>query len=416
MPLELRSRTATGTEASTVDRVRKRRRTLVAVGGLCVVWAAALIAAVPFYRLYDLRIYHNAIAGWLDGDDLYAYFQANNGLGFTYPPFGAFFLTPITAWPMWASGVLTTVAGVFALLACLYFIVAPFARERAWSVPVVVLTVGLAALAIEPVRQTLGYGQINLVLAAMVLADMAALRSGSKWAGLGIGLATAIKLTPALFIVYLLVARRWRAAAVATGTTLLAWGIAFAVAPGSSVTYWGAVFWNSARVGRADFTPNQSLAGFLARLYDRTDTPLLLWISFGLLMLVLGLTRALAAHKAGDELSAFAIIGLTANVISPISWSHHLVWAVPAVAVLVFNALERRSRWIGLAAVATYTLFVVSPIWFFDPWSNSHWTGGPLRVAAENSFAVAIIVLVAALPHSEPRRTRLPYPRRTLAA
>jgi len=416
MPLELRSRTATASEPSTVDDQRRRRRVRVAVGGLTVVWIAALVTAVPFYRLYDLRIYHNAIASWLHGEDLYAYFQANNGLGFTYPPFGALFLAPITAWPMWLSGVLTTLAGVFALLACLYFILAPFARKKGWSVPVLVLAVGLAALALEPVRQTLGYGQINLVLAAMVLADMAGLRLGNKWAGVGIGLATAIKLTPALFILYLLVARRWRAAAIATGTTLTAWGLAFAVAPDSSVTYWGSVLWNSARVGRADFTPNQSLAGFLARLYDRTDTPLLLWVSFGLLMLVLGLTRALAAHKAGDQLSAFAIIGLTANVISPISWSHHLVWAVPAIAVLVFKAVEQRSKWIGLAAFATYALFVVSPIWFFDPWSDSHWADGPLRVAAENSFAVAIIVLVAALPHREPRPVRTPYPRRALAA
>ena len=43
--------------------------------------------------------------------------------------------------------------------------------------------------------------------------------SGS-WAGVGIGLATAVKLTPALFIAYLLITRQWRVAATAVGTTI----------------------------------------------------------------------------------------------------------------------------------------------------------------------------------------------------
>ena len=420
MSLELHTDEEQAAAQSTVDGAadgrRRRLRARLLIGSLAAVWVAVLLAARGFYRVYDLRIYHNAIANWLGGADLYSYYQANNHLGFTYPPFGAFLLAPFAAWPMWLSGILTTAASAFALLACVYFIVAPYAHKRGWNVPAVVLAAGLAALALEPVRQTLGYGQVNLVLAAFVLADMAGLKKDAKWAGVGIGLATAVKLTPALFIVYLLVARKWRAAAVATGTTLAAWGLAYALAPASSGTYWGNVFWNSARVGRADFTPNQSLSGLLARLYDHRDAPSLLWISFGLLMLVLGLTRAIAAHKAGDELAAFALVGLTSNVVSPISWSHHLVWIVPALAVLVLCAKEKRSWWIAAGGFAAYALFVVSPIWFYSPWSPSHWTDGPVRVVTENSFAVALIVLVAVLPHREPRRLRLPYPRAAITA
>ena len=51
-------------------------------------------------------------------------------------------------------------------------------------------------------------------------------------------------------------------------------------------------------------------------------------------MLALGLSRARAARADGDELTAFTLVGLTANMISPISWTHHLVLVVPALIVL----------------------------------------------------------------------------------
>jgi hypothetical protein len=153
----------------------------------------------------------------------------------------------------------------------------------------------------------------------------------------------------------------------------------------------------------------------------------LLWISFALVVLAVGLTRARAAHVEGDELIAFTIIGLTSNVVSPISWSHHLVWIVPAIITLFDQALRRRSASRGIiargratpglrepiwfpaltgarhaaAAVAIYWLFLVSPIWPHEHQSAvmSHYAEGLMGVVWENSFAIALIVLVAVLPH-----------------
>ena len=72
------------------------------------------------------------------------------------------------------------------------------------------------AFTLEPFRQTLSFGQINIYLGLLVLVDLLVLgRRGSKWTGIGIGLATAIKLTPGIFIIYLLVVGRWRAAITA---------------------------------------------------------------------------------------------------------------------------------------------------------------------------------------------------------
>jgi hypothetical protein len=159
------------------------------------------------------------------------------------------------------------------------------------------------AVAVEPVRETLGYGQVNLLLFALIVADLIGLRWRSRrgtrydptdgplrrfvlsgaWAGAGIGLATAVKLTPALFIVYLLVTRQWRAAWTSIGTAVGVTLATFAVAGEESRTYFTSVLWQTERVGAADMTPNQSLAGLLARLYDSIETPGLL-CSFAMLV------------------------------------------------------------------------------------------------------------------------------------
>src|SRR6185503_21371042 len=75
------------------------------------------------------------------------------------------------------------------------------------------------ALIFEPVRETITFGQVNTLLLTLVAGDMLlGVARGRRWAGVGIGLATAIKLTPGVFILYLLITRRWRPAGVATGT------------------------------------------------------------------------------------------------------------------------------------------------------------------------------------------------------
>src|SRR5207247_8101709 len=110
-------------------------------------------------------------------------------------------------------------------------------------------------------------GQINLILILLVLLDLLiGVPRKARWTGVGIGLATAIKLTPAVFIIYLLITRRWRAAAVATATAAGATLLATAFAPGDSWRFWTHSLWDTGHIGRLDRTANQSLLGALARL------------------------------------------------------------------------------------------------------------------------------------------------------
>ena len=71
------------------------------------------------------------------------------------------------------------------------------------------------AFSLEPVWLTFNYGQINLVLTVMILADLTGhLRCGSRTLPRGIllGIAAAIKLIPLVFVAYLFVTRQTKAA------------------------------------------------------------------------------------------------------------------------------------------------------------------------------------------------------------
>ncbi|EWM66849.1 hypothetical protein MCBG_03982 [Micromonospora sp. M42] len=424
------------------------------LGIVAAVSYAAWLAIGAFgrpYNFFDMKIYHGAVVWWASGNELYDFVAPSTTLGFTYPPFAGVVMLPMSWLPVDGAGFVNALASIAALAVVLAALLRPIVDRLGWPLW---FTVGIAtplAVAIEPSRETLGYGQVNLLLFALVMADMVGLRWRAKrgthhetadsplarfvysgaWAGVGIGLATAVKLTPALFVAYLMLTRQWRAALTAVGTTIGVTIATFGLVGEESRAYFTSVLWQTERVGAADMTANQSLAGLLARLYDSIETPGLLWLAFSVLLLALGLSRAISARADGDELTAFTLVGLTANVISPISWSHHLIWVIPAIIVLADAAVRRRDAsrglplrgsgpsangvpalrppiWYptltglrhGVGALGLYLLFLISPIWPYEHQlpEVSHYQDGLFGALMENSLAIALIVLVAALP------------------
>ncbi len=432
---------------ATVHRVI-RQVGLVTCVRLGIVAGTALVAAWALrtfgrqYDFFDLRIYHGAVVWWTEGGDLYQFIAPHTTLGFTYPPFAALAMLPMAALSTQAAGWLNALVGLAGLAVILFAIVGPIADRYGWPRWFAVGVAVPLAGATEPVRETIGFGQVNLVLAALIIADLVALRwrgraaldGGSAdpgtrtplawlrdawltgaFAGAGVGLATAVKLTPGLFIAYFLVTRQWRVAFTAIGTAIGVTIGAWLLAGRESDMYFGSVLWDTNRVGVVDATPNQSLAGLLARLYDSPTTPGLMWFAFAVLLLAVGLSRAKTAHTEGDELAAFTLIGLTANAICPISWTHHLVFLVPALVILVDAALRRRRavqglkfgrfpalaglRY-GLSAAGLYVLFVTSPMWRYEHHlqKESHYADGRFGALMENSLALTLIVLIVLLP------------------
>ncbi|WFE34061.1 glycosyltransferase family 87 protein [Micromonospora sp. WMMD975] len=379
-----------------------------------VVTVLALAALLPALYLpalrhdyYDLKIYMRAMDWWSAGHPLYDYVQPDRVQGalyFTYPPFAALLLAPFAHLRLGvaiAAFVLPTLAGV---VVTTRWLVRPVLRRHGLPVGFGLTVAVLLVLAVESTRETITLGQINMLLVVLILADLLfAVPQGRRWAGVGVGLAAALKLFPGIFVLYLLATRRWRAAVVATVTAAVATLLAAAVAPGDSWRFWTHELWATDRVGRTDYTGNQSLFGLLSRITAPAEPGRLPWLLLVLLVAGFGLWRAARAAQAGDALTGLTLTGLVGGLISPITWTHHLYWFIPAVVVLVDAALDagrgtRRRRGLFALAVGTGMVIVYGVVTFQDWGTGTVHTDDPVDFVVRNAYVLLSLLLLVVLP------------------
>ncbi|WP_236240890.1 glycosyltransferase 87 family protein [Streptomyces sp. CC228A] len=355
-----------------------------------VPWAAAAACLLSFagfwvaqraahVNLLDLSVYRAEAETVLAGGDLYAMRATSANLPTTYPPFAALLFTPLTLVGVPEMQVLAALGNLLLLVALAHLslrLVRSGPPGRGGRVAALAARPGaallLAAVVVwcEPVWQTFRYGQINLLITVAVLWDLTR-REGSRWAGVGIGLATAVKLTPGLFVAFLVLAgvarargggrAEWwnpwlRQAVRATGAFLVVTVASHLVLPYDSRRFWTEMIFETSRVGRTEETANQSLSGVVARLLHTTD-PGVWWIAAAVPVAVLGLAVAVRAALRGDRPVAVVACATTGLLVSPISWSHHWVWCVP---MLVLLAVRARPVW----AVAAALVFASNALWW----------------------------------------------------
>jgi len=318
-----------------------------------------------------------------------------NGLRFTYPPFAAVGLSPLGLLPPRLAAGLWTGASVAALAGVVVVVRRALGRPApGWLVALV--TCG--AIALEPVSQTLTFGQVNLVLMLAVLVDL--LHPEHRWSGVLVGIAAGLKLTPLVFVVLLVLVGRRAAAARAAGTFAATVAVGFAVAPGSSVTYWTDHLVDAGRVGPPALAHNQSVYGALTRLLDGPPSTLL-WLAVAGPLAAAALLIGAAWWRRGERVLGTCLAAMAMLLASPISWSHHWVWAVPVALVL-----WERSRW---ASVAWTAVFVARPI-LWPPWGRGReYAWSPAEHVVGNAYLLAAVAFCAgaalALRRADSRRS-----------
>lgn len=346
---------------------------LVAAGALSYV-AWRLFGHIP-YRI-DIDIYQMGAQAWLDGRPLYTgdvKFHTPIGLDlpFTYPPLAAVVFSPFAWLKMPAASVAITLVTLVVLVVSTVVVLTglnvwPTSRllpspawvRRLW---LAVIIVAPASIWLEPLSSNFAFGQINAVLMTLVILDCFPRRT--PWPrGLLLGLGIALKLTPAVFLLYFLLRRDGRAALTALASFAAATVAGFALAWGDSREYWTHTLHHTDRIGSASLNTDQNIAGALARLPLGQHESFLLWVILSLVVLVATIWAMRTVLRAGEPALAVICVALFGLVVSPVSWSHHWVWMLPAVLVTGVLAWRRRNMALAAVTVAGLALMRWTPI------------------------------------------------------
>lgn len=351
-----------------MNGITTRLRTVAAAGpgpsvarGLAVLaalasvwWVLRVHASVPI----DLEVYRFGIDAWRSGGDLYGVLPETSAgirLPFVYPPFGAVLLGPLAMLPWTAAVVVQAGLSVLALSLTLYLVVRWYDQLGTTAVAVVSVAM-VAMLWLEPVLRTGGFGQVNLILMALVAADC--LTRSPRWPrGLLVGIAAAVKLTPAGFVLFFLLRRDYRAAAVAAASAAAVTLLTAVVAPRASARFWLGGISGVSPINGSEFHTNQSIRGALERMTLPRPLLMLLLVVFIAVVVVLG---GIAIRRCSVPIALLATAGV-ALLVSPTSWSHHWVWLAPALLVMVLQAVRDRSVGWLLAAAVTVAVIIAAP-------------------------------------------------------
>jgi alpha-1,2-mannosyltransferase len=277
-------------------------------------------------------------------------------LPFTYPPFAALLFSLLARLPQqqalslfnWGS---VAVAAWVAASGVRYWSGktdwrSTFASARnRWGAAVFLL----AVLNLGPWRETLAFGQINILLMGLMAADL--LNRSPRWQrsfpgnGFLVGIAAGIKLTPLVFGLYYFMRRDWRGlgnmGAGFAATVLLGW----LLRPTESLWFWFDILPDTSRIGGAGYVDNLSIKGALLHFGVPHDAVTLPWIVLNLLVVALCAVVVKLASDQGARLVAISATALAMLLISPVSWSHHWVWMAAVLPAFAWTLRETPRRY-----------------------------------------------------------------------
>jgi hypothetical protein len=390
-----------------------------------------VVAAVTFQ--YAHKTHHaqrSAFLRWrpqvlrLADEDIYARYAYPN------PPIMALLLTPLALLPPWAGalGWLYLKLGLAALALHWTFrlVETPARPFPTWAKGLTVL------LSLRAILGDLSHGNVNLLIVFLVVAALYALSRGRDvTAGLWLALAIACKVTPALFVFYLVWKRASRALLGCAAGLVLFLVVLPACFLGVEKNNQRLLSWYHTMVEpfvvRGEVTPeheNQSLPGLVFRLttdspsfstfIDDRYTPLEydnlvsldpLWARLlvkGCMALFAGVVvwtcRTPAARRGGWRPAAeYGLIALGMLLFSERTWKHHCVTLLLPFAVLCYYGAachpSRPLRWYLVGTLAAATLLMAATSTGPAGW----WTELGKRSEVYGAYVWAYVLLAAAL-------------------
>ncbi|WP_091381516.1 glycosyltransferase 87 family protein [Actinokineospora alba] len=352
--------------ASALD-VRPRSAAAVSIFPIVCVVAGVVGWLLGWHLGVDNAVYRSGAVALLHGEALYDLpFLSDEPswarLPFTYPPTATLMFVPLALVPTQVAWGLLGAVSIMGMAWVIKLSVEALPNRPQWMDPARTTAVlGIVLLGIEPVWRTVFLGQINLVLMALVVVDVLLVGAKStRFGGILIGVAAAIKLTPLIFVPHLIAIGRKADAVRAVVTFFVLQGLMFVLVPHDVFQFWGHAVRDPQRIGPIYWAGNQSVNGLLLRLTDNADWTLRVALPIGALLAIPCLVWVRRLHSQNRALPALLVTAFLGLLVSPVSWSHHWVWVVPLVVFLLSRLPDRAPTWREAAGVGSVVLVFAS--------------------------------------------------------
>lgn len=392
-----------------MDMVRRRQAVVfatVAVGGVVALIATSMLVtyvvsthlganADLFGRLVNLQTLRQT------GNIYFPFgFEA-----FTYPPGAILLFWPILWIPQGVLPLVWTLLAVSCLAAAMTAAVSYFFGLRhlvafgagSWLAVV-------CAFVFPPIMEDLTWGQVGTVLFLLLVLDELKVRG--SWQGVMVGLATAFKVYPGLFIVSWLLRRQWRPAITAivtmAGATIVAWRLF----PRSASEFVTTQLLGGQELSHFTnyiaMTASSSVVAFFMRppfhpgALNDVET-----LALAIAVAVAGLAGSQRLFRRECTLSATVVLLVTSVIAAPVAWDHYFVFA-PLLLLVPLEAGWRST----FSRVCLLAAAVMAFPWFhFRRPPTGPWWVSTYAFGARNALLFAGVAIVAAAFIGEPVRT-----------
>ena len=288
---------------------------------------------------------------------------------YLYPPPSLLCFYPFSATTYDAAKVRLLVVSHVCLLVILYLLflrIRPFEPPEGWRGPAFALMT-VYVLNYYPVADNFAWGQINLIVLALVCFAWLALKRGGRALSIAVPLSLSIllKTYPFLLLPLLVIRKRYAAAAWTLALVALYGLVSWWVLPKG---LWGDWLANVAPTGGYGLRPfnlpfvpvepwNHSINGFMLFVQDRSPSllgmptrlftkPLTYLLAGAVGAATVGLAFLSSRRGQGERTldADVSLFLLMMFLIAPLSWEHHLVYALPAALFGIEFLLKGRAR------------------------------------------------------------------------
>ncbi|MDO4910732.1 MAG: glycosyltransferase family 87 protein [Corynebacterium sp.] len=268
-------------------------------------------------NMVDLSVFQDAAFAVMHSQPLFGPdFVVHSQSPFVYPPFAALVFLPLSFLPLLPLKFLCLLSFYAVAILLIWWVLRSY--EKTWLLPFVLL----AAVYTAPFQTTAELGQIDLLLYGLIVADALGLLP-RRLRGVGIGIAAAIKMTPAVFGVIFLFRRDWAAAIRSAVTFAITVVIGFIFLPADSKYFWLKLAFDSTRAVAPNYSHDMSIRGLLTKSilnFDQAD-------AIKSILFVLGFSFAIfLAYRAWrhyDAVLSMLVLFLGLMLFQPVANFHH---------------------------------------------------------------------------------------------